>query len=297
MQLIKRFLLLFFVLKFNPVVFGQINYSFKTITNNLNTSFVDSIKKTKGHSIIFFCPTNHIDSNIFKVKGKELVSYKKISVLNAIKVYFILFKEDDKDNSKGIPFTSMDKSISYPSISQLECFFLNFDKNYVLRARQKDKFNFEYTQPFLNENLIRVQIVDTNKCFKDIPDRIPFYADFIKEAYSPSYSIEEKIDFLNDSIRTMQKKIVELSLNNDLIICKLDSLLNQYNVVPIKNNKKGTSNLRIEKSGKPNSLKKTETNQEDKISKPANKSNTTNKSKGTNNPEKPKDQENESNKN
>jgi hypothetical protein len=191
----------------------------------------------------------------------------------------------------------MDKSISYHSISQLECFFLNFDKNLVQRARSKDKFNFEYTQPFANENLYRIQIVDTNKCFKEIPDRIPFYADFIKEAYSPSYTLEEKIDFLNDSIRIMQKKIVELSLNNDLIIRKLDSLLNQYNVVPIKNNKKVTSNLSIEKSGKPNSENKPETNQEDKISKPANKSNTTNKSKGNNNPEKPKDQEIESNQN
>ena len=278
-------------------MFGQINYSFKTITNNSNTSFVDSIKKTKGYSILFFCPTNHTDSTIFKVKGKELVNNKKISVLNAIKVYFILFKEDDKDNSKGIPFTSMDKSISYPSISQLECFFLNFDKNLIQRARLKDKFNFEYTQPFANENLYRIQIVDTNKCFKEIPDRIPFYADFIKEAYSPSYSLEEKIDFLNDSIRTMQKKIVELSLNNDLIISKLDSLLNQYNVVPTKINKKGSSNLSIEKSGKPNSEYKPETNQEDKISIPANKSNTTNNTKANNKPEKPKDKENESNKN
>jgi len=172
-------------------------------------------------------------------------------------------------------------------IGQLECFFLNFDKNLVQRARSKDKFNFEYTQPFLNENLYRIQIVDTNKCFKEIPDRIPFYADFIKEAYSPSYTLEEKIDFLNDSIRTMQKKIVELSLNNDLIISKLDSLLNQYNVVPTKNNKKGSSNLSIEKSEKNKTPKNKE---EEKKSKPANSTNSTNQ-------EKPKEEGNKSNKN
>ena len=106
-----------------------------------------------------------------------------------------------------------------------ECFFLNFDKNLVQRARSKDKFNFEYTQPFLNENLYRIQIVDTNKCFNEIPDRIPFYANFIIEAYSPSYSLEEKIDFLNDSIKTMQKKIVALFENHELLISKLDSIL------------------------------------------------------------------------
>ncbi|MBM3454130.1 MAG: hypothetical protein FJX80_03160 [Bacteroidetes bacterium] len=286
MQLIKYVLILFLFLSINSLIFGQINYSFKTITNNANTTYIDSIKKSKDNTVIFFCPTNEIDSNIFFKKGKELVSNKKISSFQSIKIHFILFKEDPKNNSKGILFSSNDKKSSMP-IGQLECFFLNFDKNLVQRARSKDKFNFEYTQPFLNENLYRIQIVDTNKCFKEIPDRIPFYADFIKEAYSPSYTLEEKIDFLNDSIRTMQKKIVELSLNNDLIISKLDSLLNQYNVVPTKNNKKGSSNLSIEKSEKNKTPKNKE---EEKKSKPANSTNSTNQ-------EKPKEEGNKSNKN
>jgi len=197
----KSALSLFLLLTINTLIFGQVNYSFKTITNNANTAYVDSIKNTKGNTVIFFCPTNEIDSTIFLIKGKELVSNKKLSSYHSIKIHFILFKEDPKNNSKGIIFSSKDKKSSMP-IGQLECFFLNFDKSFVQRARSKDKFNFEYTQPFLNENLYRIQIVDTNKCFKEIPDRIPFYADFIKEVYSPSYSIEEKIDFLTDSIKS-----------------------------------------------------------------------------------------------
>jgi len=229
MQLVKLCLLLCLVIKINTVVISQINYSFKTITNNSNTSYVDSIKKTKGRSVIFFCPTNDIDSTIFKSKGKELVANKKINAFNEIKVHFILFKEDPKNNSKGIPLANSDKTISFP-ISQLECFFLNFDKTLVQRARQKDKFNFEYTQPFSNENLIRVQIVDTNKCFKEIPDRIPFYADFIKEAYSPSYSLEEKVDFLADSIKILQRNVTDLKEINKEILFKLDSILKQNNI-------------------------------------------------------------------
>jgi hypothetical protein len=272
------------------------NCSFKTITNNANTAYVDSIKNTKGNTVIFFCPTNEIDSTIFISNAKELVSNKKLSSFHSIKIHFILFKEDPKNNSKGIIFSSKDKKSSMP-IGQLECFFLNFDKSYVQRARSKDKFNFEYTQPFLNENLYRIQIVDTNKCFKEIPDRIPFYADFIKEAYSPSYSLEEKVDFLNDSIRTMQKKIVELSLNNDLIISKLDSLLNKYNVVPTKNNRNNSSNLKNEKSDESEKKKNPEKKEGDKNSKPANTTNTKKELLEKNNQEKPIEQENKSNKN
>lgn len=296
MQLIKYILSLFCVLTINSLIVGQVNFSFKTITNNANTAYVDSIKNTKGNTVIFFCPTYEIDSTIFLTKGKELVSNKKISSFQSVKIYFILFKEDPKNNSKGIIFSSKDKKASIP-IGQLECFFLNFDKNLVKRARIKDKFNFEYTQPFQNENLYRIQIVDTNKCFKEIQDRIPFYADFIKEAYSPSYSLEEKIDFLNDSIRTMQKRIVELSLNNDLIISKLDSLLNQFNVVPTKNNRNSSSNLKNEKSVESDKKKIPEKKEEDKNSKPANTTNSKKELLEKNNPEKPKEQENKSNKN
>lgn len=129
----------------------------------------------------------------------------------------------------------------------MECFFLNFDKRLVQRARSKDKFNFEYTQPFTKENLFRVQIVDTNKCFKEIPDRIPFYADFIKEAYSPSYSIEEKVDFLNDTIRNLHNKINELSRYNELIIKKLDTLLFHKNESSSKNLRDSQNRLKFEK--------------------------------------------------
>ena len=230
----KYALSLFLLLTINTLIFGQVNYSFKTITNNANTAYLDSIKNTKCNTVIFFCPTNEIDSTIFLIKGKELVSNKKLSSYHSIKIHFILFKEDPKNNSKGIIVSSKDKKSSMP-IGQLECFFLNFDKNLVQRARSKDKFNFEYTQPFLNENLYRIQIVDTNKCFKEIPDRIPFYANFIIEAYSPSYSLEEKIDFLNDSIKTMQKKIVALFVNHELLISKLDSILKQNNLSSPKN--------------------------------------------------------------
>ena len=234
MSLMKYALSLFLLLTINTLIFGQVNYSFKTITNNANTAYVDSIKNTKGNTVIFFCPTNEIDSTIFLIKGKELVSNKKLSSYHSIKIHFILFKEDPKNNSKGIIFSSKDKNSSIP-IGQLECFFLNFDKNLVQRARSKDKFNFEYTQPFLNENLYRIQIVDTNKCFKEIPDRIPFYANFIIEAYSPSYSVEEKIDFLTDSIKILQRNITDLKAINETILIKLDSILKQNNLSSPKN--------------------------------------------------------------
>ena len=229
----KYALSLFLLLTINTLIFGQVNNSFKTITNNANTAYVDSIKNTKENTVIFFCPTYAIDSTIFISKAKELVSNKKISSFQSINLHFILFREDPKNNSKGIILSSKDNKSSIP-IGQLECFFLNFDKNLVQRARSKDKFDFEYTQPFLNENLYRIQIV-TNKCFEEIPDGIPFYANFIIEAYSPSYSVEEKIDFLTDSIKILQRNITDLKAINETILIKLDSILKQNNLSSPKN--------------------------------------------------------------
>jgi hypothetical protein len=291
MSRIKYFIFIVNLFLVIPVS-SQIEYDIISINNNKETKIIDSLKSLNNKTIFFFCPILYYDSIMYKSKVLELVRSKKMSSMNNLKIHFFLFKEDPINNSKGIPFKSEDSKQNL-SIGQLECFFLNCDKNLVQRARSKDKFNFEYTQPFANENLYRIQIVDTNKCFKELPERIPFYTDFIKEVYNPSYSLEEKIDFLNDSIRIMQKKIVELSLNNDLIISKLDSLLNQFNVDPLKNNRKSNSNLKNEKSDQSEKIKTPKNKEDEKKSKTAN---TTKPLIENKNQEKPKEQGNKANK-
>jgi len=72
------------------------------------------------------------------------------------------------------------------------------------------KYNYDLIRVFGNETLYSVPIVDTNKCFEKMQDRIPFYADFIRESILPVYSVDEKMQFMRDTINTLSSLVFEM---------------------------------------------------------------------------------------
>jgi hypothetical protein len=206
-------ILIFFVFqKFQ----AQIEIVHHTILNN-DTSLQLLTQHKTHRAVIFFCPTKIIGKDVYFKKAEELNKSSKLKGLSDLTLYYIYYNQDTKNNAKGVKYVNSFHSDTM-FIGQFECLFIGFDNKLLLRSKSKMKYNYDVTQVFKNENVWSVPIVDTNKCFEKLQDRIPFYADFIRESCIPSFSADEKIQFLRDTIVTLSKEI-------QLIKTQLDSLI------------------------------------------------------------------------
>lgn len=221
MQRVIFIIYLFFVVQNNG--HSQINSKDYHFELN-NTKIPDSIKKINQRSILFFCPIRELDSTTFKLKSNELLKSEAISNIGELNFYFFYFKESLKNNSKGIILRGIDTTLRPLPIGQFECFFVNFNKKNVTRAKEKNEFQFEIKEPFINENILRVTIIDTNVCFKNIQGRIPFYDVFISESINPNYSIDEKLIFLKDTINKLHNNVLLLEQNYRKLEERLDKI-------------------------------------------------------------------------
>jgi len=205
---------------------SQVEVFHHTISNNDTSINVVTFSKT-SKSVIFFCPTVYISKESFRKKAGELIKNYKIKGVSDLTVHFVYFKQDVKSAAKGLKYSSNDyKDIFF--VGQFECLFIGFDTNYLQRSKSKMKFNYDIEQAFKDENVYRIPIVDTNKCFEKIPDRIPFYADFIKESILPIYSTDERFKFLQDSIYHLTNQVNHLTKQVNSVIRQNEDLIKQY---------------------------------------------------------------------
>lgn len=235
------FTILFFFLLFQKNNILAQDFSKKNHFFNCSKNFSDSIKNLDQKSVLFFCPTLSIDSTNFIRKGQELIENKKISDLDNVNIYFLYFKENPKNNSKGLVLSSKNLKESFP-VGQFECLFVNFNKKHVSHAKENLNHNFEIIPIFQNENIIRVSIVDTNKCFKEIPDRIPYYADFIRESILPNFTTDEKLSQLIEEysemkieLSLMKKRIEQLTEQNEKSAKRDEEMTKRMDTVILNN--------------------------------------------------------------
>ena len=167
------------------------------------------ISDTLSKNVVFFCPTAKVSKDLYLKKALELERKLKSMQLPDLTVHMVYYTQNTKNHSKGLKYISLD-SRDTSIIGQFECYFIGFDEKFLHRSKSKMKFNYDLIKLFKNENIYSVPIVDTNKCFDKIQDRIPFYADFISEAISPNYSNDEKMQFLRDSINMLFGVIGEM---------------------------------------------------------------------------------------
>lgn len=235
------FIALFHLISFNAAK-AQVDIVHQIVVNNDTSIRLLTQSKTKK-SIIFFCPTANISKDFYFKKSEELSKNHKLKDLSDLTLYFIYFKQDTKNNSKGVKYTDNNNKDTI-FIGQFECLFIGFDMNLLIRAKNKMKYNYDVTRAFGYENVWKVPIVDTNKCFEKMQDRIPFYADFIREVCIPNYSVDEKIQFLRDTISDLSRQLIFLQKEVE----KLKPISNQEiekgnNVPPVNDKNSDKNNL------------------------------------------------------
>lgn len=232
--MIYKVLFTIYGLCFLSDVFSQTMVVHHQIQNNDTSIRLLTQSETKK-SVIFFCPTATINEDFYFKKAEELNRSNKLKVLSDLTLYFIYFKQDTKNNSKGVKYVnSMNSDTMF--IGQFECIFSGFDNKLLLRAKNKMKFNYDVVKIFDSENVWSVPIVDTNKCFEKMQDRIPFYGDFIRESCNPVYSTDEKMQFIRDTVITLNHAILNLQIQMDSLKAEFDRLkrntsLDQENII------------------------------------------------------------------
>lgn len=187
---------------------AQIDVVQHLIINN-DSDIRELIMAKPNKAVIIFCPTAYISRDTYNKKAEELIRSYKLKGISDLSIHFIYFKQDTKNNSKGVKYVSHDKKDT-SFIGQFECFFSGFDSVLLARAKSKMKYNYDLIRVFGNETLFSIPIVDTNKCFEKMQDRIPFYADFIRESILPMYSVDEKMQFMRDTINTLSSLVFEM---------------------------------------------------------------------------------------
>jgi hypothetical protein len=135
-------------------------------------------------------------------------------------------------------------------IGQFECLFIGFDNKLLQRAKNKMKFNYDILKIFNDENIWNIPIVDTNKCFEKMQDRIPFYADFIRESCVPNYSTDEKIQFLRDSVVELSQGMANMKIQIDTLNAQLKRILSAQSM-NMENSSQSNSSKKDNKKNKP----------------------------------------------
>lgn len=229
---------------------AQIEIVHHTIFNN-DTSIQLLTQHKTQRAVIFFCPTKIIGREVYFKKAEELNKSSKLKGLSDLTLYYIYYNQDTKNNAKGVKYVNGIHSDTM-FIGQFECLFIGFDNKLLLRSKSKMRYNYDVTQIFKNENVWSIPIVDTNKCFEKLQDRIPFYADFIRESCIPSYSADEKIQFLRDTVVTLTKEIQLIKDQLDSLISSLPAKIelpkNDIKENSEKKTKKDNSEINIELS-------------------------------------------------
>jgi FtsZ-binding cell division protein ZapB len=220
-----QFKLLIFSLFFSDNLISQIDSFHHTISQNDSSINIQIASKT-SRSVVFFCPTAIISKDAFYKKAEELIKSSKIRDIKDLSIHFLYFKQDLKSNAKGLKYISNNK-LDTLFVGQFECLFIGFNQKFLQRSKSKMRFNYDIEEVFKNQNIYKIPIVDTNKCFEKIPDRIPFYADFLKESIQPNYSTDEKFQFLRDTLDIMQLEIKKLKEEIQNFDKKIESLKNE----------------------------------------------------------------------
>ena len=210
------FTFIFVILGFFSI--AQTKYYKYTLAKNSDT-ISQHLLDLEGQNIIFFIG-NHNNSDKFQDKVLELQKSPTMRLVKDANIHFVFFKESMKSNSEGILIKS-DSTVSVDSsiyVNQLEVFFSHYEEKKIARATRKLTGSFYYEKPFEGQDLYLMNIVDTTSCYKNIPERIPFYREIIKVLHKPKYSDEEKSNFYTDTIS------LQLNENIDSLENEIDSL-------------------------------------------------------------------------
>jgi hypothetical protein len=218
----------------------------RTIENN---SAVTEIQNEKN-SIFFLCPIQYLSKEKYIEKAKDLISNNNISSVEELKVTLLFFSEDSEYYSGGplIKLQTNEKDTTF-IVNDFAAIFLGFNNFEGCLERKVISRYYSYFS-YGESNVFNVSAQRGITCFKSLDERIPFYQNILKEYFYPSYSLDEQISQLRDSLQTLNNRIeilekVILESSKNINIYKESNNELPLNTDPIPVNKKSMKTIFI----------------------------------------------------
>ena len=175
---------------------------------------ISALTAAKAPFVIFFCPHNSIrnysaDSALYELKLNTLhrnLEYKHIDALTVLAVNTD-YKKTAVANGVYLFNNSKGDSI-FVDFSNVECYLINFDSQYVKRSMKKFMSTFNVVSQ--GGGVVRVDIVEKGVCFPDLPSRIPGYSDFISETVKPKFEVDELLNMILERQLATDEKLARL---------------------------------------------------------------------------------------
>jgi hypothetical protein len=193
--------ILFFVFSF----FFRFGFSSPIVdTVRIEFNEKNNIFISKNPTVYFFCPTFHINEEKYFEQFWKLLGKRKIQKIDSVDFTIVLFKENQFNPSKGAKCSFNSDSLIINDFSVL---LMNFDSTSVLKNHQRNELKKYFEVNFVFKNFAKVSLLPSIACFNNLAERIPQYENFISELINPIYSEEERISFLEDSIKKLNVQL------------------------------------------------------------------------------------------
>ncbi len=193
------------LLRYQFLISSPLLYS-RTIENN---SIITEVV-VEENSIFFFCPIKYLAKEKYLEKATDLITSNSLSGIQELKVNLFFFTEDSEYFSGGpnVRLKTINRDTTF-IINDFEAFFLGFNNFKNCLQRKVISRYYSYLEYGIS-NSYNVSAQKGITCFKSLDERIPFYQNVIKEYFYPSYSIDEQIQQLKDSLQLLNSKVVIL---------------------------------------------------------------------------------------
>jgi hypothetical protein len=166
------------------------------------------ISKDKNEVVlVFFCPELwRYELSDYEQKLDELMN----SVLlrggaGRARVCIMFFRNNSKRDGKGLKFKydSTDEQAD-----QQTCYVFNANEIYM--SRLCDKYKRQFSSERVAKGCYKLELVDNDKCYEDIPHRVTAYARAVRELVDPDYSQDERNRMFNDNLVDQRDELIRL---------------------------------------------------------------------------------------
>jgi hypothetical protein len=173
------------------------------------TAYIKSLVSGKNNQIVFvfFCPElRRYELSDYKVKLNDLMN----SVIlrggaGSATVSIMFFRNNSKRDGKGLKFKWDSK---FEEVDQQTCYV--FNANDVYMSRLCDKYKRQFSSEQVAKGCYKLELVDNDKCYEDIPHRVTAYARAVRELVDPDYSQDERNRMFNANLEGQRNELKQL---------------------------------------------------------------------------------------
>lgn len=166
-------------------------------------------------------------------KAKDLISNEIFSGIQDLKVDLFFFMEDSEYFSGGprVKLNTKNRDTTF-IINDFEAIFLGFNNFENCLQRKVISRYYSFLQ-YGTSNSFNVSAQTGITCFKSLDERIPFYQNILKEYFYPSYSLDEQIQQLKDSLQLLNSRVVILEKEISEFTTKLNTQKETITELPL----------------------------------------------------------------